>query len=171
MKVKKNIIIVVGIILICIIIALVAKLSTNTDKEENNTQTNLNKSSGLYSEDTEDIGISTSYGKLYYPKEWDKNLKTKNLKENGKETVQFWAKIEGKEKVHLFDVIFGGSDKQIGTIELDNGNKVSVSVVSYEVKVDKSWTDREKDIVYTMSEGINYTLDKLDKLKGFKKVE
>lgn len=165
-NISKNIII---IILSLVIVALITMIIILYLQSDDNTKPgfNQNGTTELYPADTEEIPIDTAYGKLYFPKQWDDNLIIKNKTDNGIEVIEFWTAIKGKDHIHIFDIVFGGDGSQYGIINTGDGNKVSVSIVSYDFNPDATWTTDEKNIVYMMSEDINYLLLKLNSIEGF----
>ena len=107
-----------------------------------------------------DFEISTDYGVLYYPKQWEEKIYTE-INKDETYTVSFFADFEDKEKIHLFDVVFDGNGDSVGEIELDNGDIVTVCIESYELNLDESWTEDEENDIYVMMEDVNYLLNKL----------
>lgn len=123
----------------------------------------------VFADDGESFTIKTSYGDLYFPKMWEENIKTKVRKKDGIETVEFSVKIKGKKEIHVFDVVFGGDNYELGCIKISEDEKIAVSVTSYTYELNKSWTDDEKLKLAAIEYDINYVIDNLDKIKGFEK--
>lgn len=164
LKRNKKIIILASVILIALIGSLmIAGGKKNNDNTEEKNSMNID----LYSEDTKAFKIETSYCNLYYPEEWKALIHTQIVSENDSEAVQFWAEFEGKEKIHLFDIIFGGDAYTVGTLKMKTGEIISVNVLSHDIELDDTWTEAEKEKVYIMMEDINYILYKLESVDGY----
>lgn len=164
---KKNILIGILLVIILVLVIVIVKQMN----QDNNGVTAKSEVTELYPKDTEAMEIKTSYCNLYFPQKWEKNLEIKNEKENGNSVVQFWAKIDKKDPVHIFDIVFGGEEYTVGTITDKNGKKINVNVKSYENDLDDKWTDEEKNTIYAIGEDINYLLLELEKVEGFEAVE
>ena len=161
---KKNILIV---ILLAIILVLIIVIVKGTYESKSVVKNKVSTTNELYSEDTKAMEIKTSYCNLYFPKKWEKNLNIKKLEKDNNSSVQFWAKIDKKEPVHIFDIIFDGDGYTIGTIKDKNGKKININVKSYETNLDNTWTKKEKNTIYSIGEDINYLLLQLEKVDGF----
>lgn len=112
-------------------------------------------------EDAEDILIRTSYGVWRYPVKWKDNLRTKSNTTNGY-AVSFYARIEGKTEVRLFDIIVGGSGGDyVGAISI-GANSGELYIVSYDVSPDENLTEEELAMIYSMQEDVNYTFEKME---------
>ena len=75
--------------------------------------------------------------------------------------------LEGKEEIHLFDIVFGGEGDLVGVIEIGEGEEISVCVESYGYELDETWTSGEKKILEAIDHDINYLLENLTSLEGF----
>ena len=102
-----------------------------TISESFETESIVEENEELYIEDTEGFDIKTSYGMIQFPVAWTETVKTETVIEDKIETVQFWVTLEGKEEIHLFDIVFGGEGDLVGVIETDEGEEISVCVESY----------------------------------------
>lgn len=110
--------------------------------------------------------IKTAYGDLYYPLKWEKQIRV-NQVEGDVHTVQFFAKVEGKEEVHIFDIEFGGENGSLlGYVEEKNGEKVSINIISHDLELSEEWSTEEKNIIYAMLEDLNYIIGMLQKKDG-----
>jgi len=165
---NKRIVIVLSVIFIVLILILV--VLGIKDKKKDSEGNNLVQSE-LYSEDTKALTIKTSYCELNYPATWEEILHTETISEEGNEVVQFWAELKGKERVHLFDVIFGDDGYEVGTLETKEGDIVTINVLSHDFTPDDTWTEEEKDSIYVMLEDINFLLMKLEEVEGFQSIE
>lgn len=178
-KSNKKIIMIMSVIVIILIAVLIVigtkkhnkeaeKVDPVVNEEVENTEVeNKEESAELYSEDVKAFKIETPYCDLLYPEKWKNIVETEIVSVDGVEEVQFWAKLEGKDKVHLFDIIFGGESNEVGTLEIEDGEAVTVNVVSYEFEEDDSWTEDEKEIIYSLLEDINYILLQLEELDEY----
>lgn len=116
---------------------------------------------GTPDENRDSIEIVTKYGTLLYPKEWESNLRIEIIdKEEYK--VEFYGAVKGKEELHIFDLNFNGPDGyNLGTLKTDSGEDVQLNIVSYDFDFDDTWTEDEKNVIYAMSEDINYIIGML----------
>ena len=160
-KKNKRIITILSIILFVLIIILCV-LGV---KEMKNYETSEEK--GLNGEDIVAIKIKTDYCDLFYPEIWEEKLHTEIVASDEGETVQFWAAFEGKEKIQMFDIVFGGADGGIGELETKDGELVPVNIISYDAALDDSWTDSEKIELYVMKCESEFLLMKLQETEGF----
>lgn len=117
-------------------------------------------------EEIEVMGIETSYATLYYPEKWFENLRTEIIDE-GTYMVKFYGRVAGKEEQHLFDIIFGESEGYtFGHLQVEEEN-IPVSVVSYNYELGEEWKEEETNIIYGMTEDVNYIIDKMEELTNF----
>ena len=113
-----------------------------------------------------DILIDTAYGTLYYPLQW-KDYFSYEISEDDPYTVKFLGKISEKNTVELFSIVFGEKgDIHVGEIVGDNACKVYVSPVT---EINKKWNDDEVATFQAMQEDLNYTIEKLTKIKAYTK--
>lgn len=111
---------------------------------------------------TSDVMIWTAYGTLQYPGEYRQKLVTEVTGENGS-TVRFYATRNTGERIHLFDLIVGGTgDAYVGTLTAGDGSVHEVYITSNEITPDDSWSDEEMQTIYGMQEASNYVLDKME---------
>lgn len=160
-KKNKRIITVLSVILF-ILIVILCILGI---KEMNNYETSVE--TGINGEDITAIKIKTGYCDLLYPEMWKDKLYIERVTSDEGETVQFWAAFEGKEKIQLFDIVFGGDDDGIGTLETKDGEHISVNRISYDIALDDSWTDSEKIEIHVMMFESEFLLMKLQETEGF----
>lgn len=115
----------------------------------------------------EAIEISTKYGTLLYPKEWESNLRTE-IVDKDEYKVEFYGTVEGKKEQHLFDLFFNGEKGyNLGTLTTEAGEAVQINIESYDFELDDSWTEDEKFTLYAMQEDINYTIGMLSENGNF----
>jgi len=113
------------------------------------------------SETDGDVVVETPYCSLSYPGDWGDMLKIEHRDEDVY-AVDFFGQIEGKEKILLFTVIFGGDEGSLlGTIKDGDGNDISVNITFNDIEFDNSWTEVEKNRIYAMQEDANYLMDEL----------
>ncbi|MBR3611444.1 MAG: hypothetical protein IKL57_08330 [Oscillospiraceae bacterium] len=118
-------------------------------KKENNTPVN---NPDILTEGTE---VSTPCGIVFYPGEWEDHVEVENIKKDNGETIRFFAKIEGKEKIALFDLNFGIAEgNRLGSVKAGE-KKIDLYCVVYESDFKGEWSEEEKNIVYSMQEGFN----------------
>lgn len=105
-----------------------------------------------------DLAIETSYGNLSFPGEW-KDSVTVQQEDN---SVLFYANVN-EQTIKLFAVEFGvDADSAIGSVLDSNNENVTVGIMMEELNLDNSWSDEEKNMLYTMQESINHVLDNID---------
>ena len=109
--------------------------------------------------------IETPYCTLYYPNQWDNEIKIEQIEDEAY-IVKFSALLDNKGKQHLFDVIFNSESQELGYFDTKDG-KVSVDVIPADIIFDDTWTDAEKNMIYSMQEEINYMIEKLTEQDGF----
>lgn len=122
---------------------------------------------GINLQATKYMEVECQYGKLYYPKNWEEKVR---VYENNSDIcmVEFYGTVEGKEEVQLFNIVFGGVyGSKVGELEID-GNILDVSVMLFDPIFDETWTEDEKNMIYSMQEDMNYILLELPKIKGYR---
>ena len=172
---SKTIITVLVAIIALLLVVIAVLLWMLLGKSENNIVgkvDSVSESSGSITignpdDEREAIEIKTKYCTLYYPLEWQNNLRTEIVdKEDYK--VEFYGTVEGKEEQHLFDLIFNGeAGYKLGTIKTESGEDAAINIESYEFKTDDTWTEDETLILYGMLEDINYTIGMLAENENF----
>lgn len=111
----------------------------------------------------ETFEVETNYCKLFYPCKWEEDMRI----ETSDSKVEFCGEIDGKENIHLFDVVFGEKvGFELGTLKTNGGN-VSISIVSYELQFDDTWNEEEKNRMYAMQEDVNVIIQELGKNSDF----
>lgn len=134
---------------------------TSTQSETSASTENSSLTIGSPDESREAIEISTKYGTLLYPLEWEKNLRTE-IVDSDIYKVEFYGTVEGKKEQHLFDLSFNGTDGyNLGTLKTESGEYVSINIVSYSFEFDDTWTEDEKNVICAMQEDINYIIGML----------
>lgn len=134
----------------------------NNNSAENNKTTSANETGevSFYKTDEDTFEIKTKYCSLFYPKKWQKTVKTE-IVDKTPYVVKFIAS-ENKKEIPLFDIAFGKTDKgsKLG--------KIKISEKYYDVYlVDHSseWPDdisKDKNSnLYAMSEDVNVIISKL----------
>lgn len=124
----------------------------------------------LYPTDMESFYVNTSYGTLEFPEKWEKYIVSEIITEGDTEVVQYWVEIGDYDKVHIFDIVFAGEGYYVGSIIKDNGQKIDVRVVSYDVELGDDWLDEDVNTVYAIVEDLNFLLVKLNNIQGFESV-
>ena len=107
--------------------------------------------------------IETGEVRLFFPEKWSEQVRTEEV-EGETRVVKFYGKVEGKEEVELFDIVFGEADGiLIGTLD-----DTEVYLIFHDVEFDPDWTEEEQNEIYAMQEDVNYTIGMLGKEAGFK---
>lgn len=154
-------------IFVCILISLLIFSGILIWKDERETSNDISVQGKLYKEEISDFGISTSYGDLVFPKEWEKYIETEIIVEEDIETVQFWVSVEGKEKLHVFDISFGGEGLKLGSITNNSNEVVNVCIMSYTYEIDDTWSDQDIEILKSIEHDINYLIEELQNLDNY----
>ncbi len=174
--------IMVAICVIIIIILMCLLLKNPDNNMMNNASDTAQNVSSDYTEASEiiigtpddnrnSVEIDTKYCTLLYPKEWENNLRTE-IVDKDEYKVEFYGTVEEKSEQHLFDVIFNGSSGyHVGTLTMDGVEGVQLNIEPYESDFDDTWTDEEKDIIYAMSEDVNYIIGMLENSGAFEIAE
>ena len=111
--------------------------------------------------------IKTPVVDLYYPKKWEDKVRIEQVT-GDIQMVQFFATLEGKPEVHLFDICFcGGDGYTLGYLNPDKSNPIEVKIISYDFDLGEEWTTEEEDEIYGMLDDINYILGMLLKKADF----
>ena len=117
----------------------------------------------------EDICIDTPYGTLHYPEKWKDNLEIEKQSENNVYSVIFYGDC-GEQKEKLFTVNFGETECiKLGSITSDETSDVKVGIEFSDFVPDDSWSKNDTEIICTMQEDVNYTIEKLQSEDNFKK--
>lgn len=110
--------------------------------------------------ETPSVEVETPYGTLYYPGEWEELLHVEQ-REGDVYTVAFFSKLDEQTNVELFHILFG-VDEGIGAVKTADGQMVNVTAQSLDIAMDESWSTSQKNIVFTMQEGLNFVLEHMD---------
>ena len=134
---------------------------TSMQSETSASTENSSLTIGSPDDSREAIEISTKYGTLLYPKEWESNLRTE-IVDSDVYKVEFYGTVEGKTEQHLFDLLFNGTEGyNLGTLTTETGEAVQINIESYDFELDDTWTEDEQFVLYSMLEDINYTIGML----------
>lgn len=157
--------IVVLVLLVCCVGLGVMYLNKDkyTDMPSGNNQVDP-----YYDESLNDVvEIETKYCKLYFPSEYANNIVIKYSEDFGYK-AEFYGSLEGKEEVHLFNICFNSDDGFLyGYIKNENDNVINISVESWELEFDESWSQNDKDTIYVLQESLNYVINNLNKNKNY----
>ena len=141
------------VVVMLLLLIMLAVLFINSSSGKDN-KVNVRENKGS-------LEIETKYGPLYYPSKWKDQIDIKYT-ENAGYKVEFYGTVVGKESVHLFDICFNSDNGELlGYFNREEAVNVSFNV--YEVKFDETWTQGEKDQIYSMQEDVNYVIEMLEK--------
>lgn len=170
---KRNLLIpilcfVIGILvgILCTMIFGEIGVSENRNSNDNHTKDEVVGVTDDMLEE-EPLIIGTPYVDLYYPAKWEEQIRTVHVDEE-EYSVEFYAKVNDKKEVHIFDIVFNGTEgDSLGTIKVEGKDEVSLNVISYNFEPGEKWTEEESSEIYMMLEDINYIIGMLQKEKGF----
>lgn len=161
---------IIGIVIGVVLGICVAKACLNNDDENsfvNYTEKKVeqqkqdeNISEKIVNEDS--LIVETPIVNLQYPKKWENQISVEQIVEDT-HTVTFLGTVEGKEAVHMFDVVFGGTEG----IFLGTMNGIGVHLVYTDINFDENWSEEEKNTIYAMQEDVNYMIGMLENESGF----
>lgn len=171
-KEKRLIKLMCGILvsLVCIVITVILVNVLKNGKSENSDSPvveNEEEYNWVYEGVAGTYDIPTSYGNLVFPDKWKDYVETKIVKKNDCETVEFWFRSSNKEKVHVFDILFGGDGYFVGVIKLSDSEEIYVHVESYGYELNDKWSNEDKAILSGIENDINFLLENLSSLENF----
>lgn len=159
--VKKTVFIIIAAILCFSLAACVKEGDAKSGSQE--TQGN-----GSASEDSDEetaaelMEISTEYGILYYPAEWEDSLNTEETNEGGFLTVLFSTEADG-QSYDLFRVMINSEEgDSVGTVTSEDGTERNVFIETLELSDISGLSEDEQNRLYAMQEGINVLMENLD---------
>lgn len=138
---------------------LIQDSGKQSQKEEK--QSEVMENTDVKDEQSEELVIQTEYGDLYYPGQWEKNLKTEQTMNNDSLQVSFSAHLEDKDYL-MFRVTIGSSeDTEVGELTDSSGTKRTVYMKVTELKSMEELSETEQHQLYAMQEDLNYVIDHL----------
>lgn len=144
------------------VLLLMCFAGCNSDASDNKSTTAQPSTEEIsfYTTDEDTFEIKTDYCSLYYPKKWEKNIKTK-IDDKEPYTVKFIA-LENKEEIPIFDVVFGKSStgSKLGKLKIDN-EEINVYLVDHSGEWPEKITKDSESNLYAMSEDVNVLISKL----------
>lgn len=176
MRNNKKLIILMSLILVILIgVAVVLFTKGDSDKDGSKEQVTTqedNPSEDVIStveqqiEEEESYVVETDYVRLYFPQKWEANLETEIVEEDGY-IIEFYGKVEGKDRQKIFDVVFNGdAENMVGMVDV-NGEAVYVGFNFAEPEIGEDWSGEEEDMIYAMQEDVNYLIGMLEREAGF----
>ena len=111
--------------------------------------------------------IVTPYVAFSVPTKWEPYLHIKTATQEDVYKVCFYGALSGREEQHLFDLIFGKSEAfWLGTFEID-GETIDLFAESYDLIIDRTWSEEERNDLYAMQDLINVILDQMKEMENF----
>ena len=105
--------------------------------------------------------ISTEYGDLYYPRQWEDWLKTEQSMEGESLNISFSAQIHDVE-YPMFQVTVGESgETEVGELTDSSGVRRTVYIKMDELQEGNGLSEEEQQRFYAMQEGLNDIIDHL----------
>lgn len=118
--------------------------------------------------DVEDVVVSTPCGDLFFPGQWEGQIRAEVKEEGIGYTVTFYGKI-GDAECALFTVLFAADSENsfpVGVITVDEVS-MDVSIELYDLEENTAWTQAQMDTASAMQEGVNYVIEKLKENPAF----
>ena len=156
---KKLCILFTALLLMCLV-GCDSGTSDNTSTTTVTSSGNEESEIGFYKTDEDTFEVKTKYCSLYYPKKWEKYIKTE-IDEKEPYSVKFIA-LEDNKDIPLFDVVFGKQSigSKLGKLEIDN-EKVDVYLVDHSGEWPENITKDSESNLFAMSEDVNVLISKL----------
>jgi len=171
---------IIGVIVLCIIVIVVIASILPKQEKINNTQTkeivDLKENNGKIEKEEntlatvpeeEIIEFENPYCTLKYPAIWKSNLKYEESTEDGffKGTFYFHS---SNHEVEMFSIYFGNPElgTVLGYITKDE-EKIPFSVDVKEYECDETWTEDEKELLNSMTDGVNEVIVSVTSSEGF----
>lgn len=156
---KKLFIVLMSVLLTICFFGCDSGVSDNNSTTATPDTTNEESEISFYKSDEETFEIKTEYCSLYYPKKWEKYIKTE-IDDKETYSVKFIA-LEEKDEIPLFDVVFGKSStgSKLGSLEIDN-EKVDVYLVDHSGEWPENITKDSESNLFAMSEDVNVLISK-----------
>lgn len=115
-----------------------------------------------------DMVVDTPFGKLYYPVEYMEHMRVEQETAGRNVIIRYFAKIDGVEEYEIFSVWFGEKKEILcGSVPDEKG---AVTVVSIDMNLEipgDDWSDNMRLLTYSLQEGVNYLMEKMDELNAF----
>lgn len=159
------------ITILCVIILILSSLCVTIGLKSQNKKEEISEQPSVLStveqqlQEEEAIKIETKYCNLYYPQNWESQLRTE-IVEDGDYTVKFYGTVEGKEEQHIFSIVFGETEHELGSFKKGD-ETVKVCLDFEEHTMNEEWTEEEKNTIYAMQEDVNYLIGMWEKEGGF----
>lgn len=153
----------IAVVMLAILLLWTREKSEKDDQQQSSENTSVSTETQI-----PDVGIETPYGTLYYPGEWEGNMRIENVEKDSSYSVNFYGNVNEREEL-LYTVWFGESGENafpVGTIKV-NGQEISVSMEMSDFVPDESWSTDDSDKICAMQETLNDVLEKIQKLPDF----
>lgn len=158
---KKTLLIAICVLVGLLLVSLILLAVLTIGERGNTTPTDHAQSIIVTDPDAPDVEIETPYCTLYYPGAWGKYLKVQQF-EGTDYTVSFVAKLENKNSLELFSLIFNPYEENAAAMILQpTGEQIFVHVEICQYTLDGSWTQEEINAVNSMREALNDVMQKL----------
>ncbi len=103
--------------------------------------------------------IETPYGTLTFPDGLSDHLLVIKTGDDPY-VLEFYAVMEGKRELRLFDLTFGGDEGNMGTVATDGG-EVPFGVIIYNLDAAADWPENQVTTVFAMQDAVNDIIDML----------
>ena len=138
---------------------LIQDSGKQSQKEEK--QSEIVENADVKDDQSEELVIQTEYGDLYYPGQWEENLKIEQTMDNDSLQVSFSAHLGDKDYL-MFQVTIGSSeDTEVGELTDSSGTKRTVYMKLTELESMEQLSETEQHQLYAMQEDLNYVIDHL----------
>ena len=172
---KKSSIVIIGLVLVLIAVAVILLRTGNAGEEirqpDPTTVTTATVEAEVETEPSvpadpvviiglEEGQIHTPYGALNFPEELSDHLLVANTCQQPY-TLAFYAVMEGKHEVRLFDISLGeGSGGNMGKVTTPEG-EVPLNITIYSLNMDETWTEGEFVTVQAMQDVVNEMIEQM----------
>lgn len=109
----------------------------------------------------EEMIIEFPYGQLFFPGNWEGQIRVE-CDEESEVIVKVYGTIGEHNEVEIFRLFFDEISKpNVGVFMTEEGNSFGVNFIVNDVMFDESWSEEEKQMLFSMQEGINYLLSRM----------
>ena len=158
--------ILIALLVIVVLLAMKGKTKTNDGNIDGGGETEVVSTVEEMIAAEEPFTIETKYCDLHYPEKWENQVFTEITEEGDAYAIQFFAELEDKDSVHIFDIVFDGEDGALTGYFSKDGEEIPVYIVGMEIDTE-GWTDEELIELYIMHDVVFFFFCLLLLVSGF----